>query len=64
MGEVVLAEQETKDSKIAIRYRRGCDSRRNSQSHRRGCGKMGLEQSKQVALFPLGPLPTYSATTQ
>ena len=46
MGEVVLAEQETKDSKIAIRYRRGCDSRRNSQCHRRVCCKVGLDWNK------------------
>ena len=64
MGKERLAERETKDSKLAVKYCRGCYSKRNSQSHRRIHGKVGLEQSKQVTLCPLHPLPTDSAPTQ
>ena len=48
-----LAEQETENSKLVAKYCRGCDGRKNSQSHRRGPWKVRLEQSKQKALFPL-----------
>ena len=48
-----LAEQETKDSKAAVKYCRCCHCKRNSQSHRRVYLKEGLEWSKPVALFPL-----------
>ena len=51
--EAGLAEWETKDSKVAVKYCRGCHGRRNSQSHMRVHWKVGLEQSKRVALFPL-----------
>ena len=55
--EAGLAEQETKDSKLAINYCGGCHSRGNSQSHMRVHWKVGLERSKRAALFPLWPLP-------
>ena len=32
-GEAGLAEEETKDSKVAVNYCGGCHSGRNSQSH-------------------------------
>ena len=52
-GEVGLADRETKDSKsLAVKYCRGCDSRGNSQSHRRVHWEVGLEQSEQAAFFP------------
>ena len=54
MGKAELAEQETKDSKpVAVKYCGGGKGRRNFQAHRRVRSKVGLEQSKRVALFPL-----------
>ena len=51
-GKVGLAVWETEDSKpLAVKYCGGCEGRRNSQSRRRVCWKVGLEQWKQVALF-------------
>ena len=44
--EAGLAKQETEDSKLAVKYCGSCNGRRNSQSHRRVYGKVGLEQSK------------------
>ena len=45
--EAGLAEQKTKDSKLAIKYwGEGGDRGRNSQSHRRVHWKVELEQSK------------------
>ena len=53
-GEAGLAERETKDSKpLGIKFCGGCQGRGNTQSHRRVCWKVGLEHSKQAALFPL-----------
>ena len=52
-GKMVLAEWETKDSKLAVKYCRGCHSRRNAQSHRRVCWKVGVEHSKLAAFFNL-----------
>ena len=53
MVEVGLAECETKDSKLAVKYCRGCHDGRNSQSHTRVPWKVGLEQSKgAVVSFP------------
>ena len=41
-GEAGLAEWETKDSKLAVNYCRGCHGGRNSQSHKREfVGKWG-----------------------
>ena len=58
VSEAGLAEWKTKDSKpLAIKYCRGCNSRRNSQSHRRVHWKVGPERSNWAAVFPLGPLP-------
>ena len=52
MGEVGLAEQETKESKpLGVKYCWACNGGRNSKSHRRVCVKIGLEQSEQVTLF-------------
>ena len=54
MGEAGLTDRDTKNSKLlALKYCGGCESGRNSQSHKRVCWKVGLEQSKQMALFPL-----------
>ena len=53
MGKVGLAEGETENSNLAIKYYRGCDGGRNSQSHKRVCWKVNLEQRKLAALFPL-----------
>ena len=46
MGKVGLAEGETENSNLAIKYYRGCDGGRNSQCHRRVCCKVGLEWNK------------------
>ena len=43
VGEAGLTEWETKDSKLAANYCRGCRGRRNSQSHRRVRWKVGIE---------------------
>ena len=53
MGKAGLAEQETKDSKVVVKYYGGCNGGRNSQSHGRVHWKVGLEQSKGAALFLL-----------
>ena len=45
--QVGMAEWETKVLKpLAAKYCGDCDVGRNSQSHRRVCRKVGLEQSK------------------
>ena len=52
--KVALAKQETKDSKpLAVKHCGGCKGRRNSQYYRRVRWKVGLDWSKQAALFPL-----------
>ena len=57
-GQVGLADQETKDSKVlAVKSCGGCKGRRNSQSHRRIAWKVGLERNQQATLFPLTPPP-------
>ena len=53
MDEAGLAEWESKDSKLAVKYCRGCNSGKNSQFHRRVHWKGGLEWSEPAALFPL-----------
>ena len=56
--EIGLAERETKDTKpLPVNQCGDCNSWRNSQSHKRVPWKVGLEQSKLAALFPLGPVP-------
>ena len=58
VGQVWLADQETKDAKpLTAKYCGGCEGRRNPQFHRRVHWKVVLQWSKRTALFPLLPLP-------
>ena len=52
-GEAGLAEEETKDSKVAVKYCRGCHGERNSKSHRRVSLESAARVSKPAALLPL-----------
>ena len=52
-GEVGLAEWETKDSKLSVKYCGGLPQWEKLSSHERVHWKVVLETSKQVALFPL-----------
>ena len=56
-GEAGLAEWESKESKLAVKYCGGCNGGRNSQFRRRVRWKVGLEGSESPALFPLFTLP-------
>ena len=57
-GKAELADHRTKDSRPpAVKFCGGCKGGRNSLSHRTVHWKVGLEQSKWAALFPLWPLP-------
>ena len=49
--------RENWDSELTVDYSKDCNGGRNSQFHKRGCWKVGLEPSKRAAFFPLWPLP-------
>ena len=48
-GNVWLAERETEDSKLAVKYCGGCLGGRNSQYHRKVHWKVGLLPAKMEA---------------
>ena len=64
-GEARLAGRETKDSMLAVNYRRGCHGSRNSQSNRREfVGKSGQSRVSKRHRSLSDPSPTNNATMQ